>query len=391
MTNHPLDQLDPHTPSSDSVNSTASTRKSDTFRESWGSSKSTSEEVKPEASNQRSTSSTAQEKALSEPLSALRVLKTIFAEDVYGPTIKTELPQPQKRIEITQKLVYCNVLLQQDTLSSPKVATGKDADSAGPLVLLERAFDKTELDWLDDEEGPNGSESPALAGHSDGGADCTKIAEIVVLGTVLEKEPYRKLLSTFIKEFDDTRILDVDILHGIVQLVQESSPDYLVVVDLVKILDHKVQDLDRVLERKVLTAFLSELKGSSDPYLLSQASYAFQALQYVLYDETALQSVWRHSTRAVEGLFKVTAVFKLDLPSVLEVLGSLQESIGGAISVAGTVHDLSGMGFLQWPDFVGLGRAYKLGGLSGIFTLRQADRVGQLRQHDSIVELCDRR
>ncbi|KAF9312047.1 hypothetical protein BGZ91_006653, partial [Linnemannia elongata] len=38
--------------SSDSVNSTASTRKSDTFRESWGSSKSTSEEVKPEASNQ---------------------------------------------------------------------------------------------------------------------------------------------------------------------------------------------------------------------------------------------------------------------------------------------------------------------------------------------------
>ncbi|KAH7058566.1 hypothetical protein BKA57DRAFT_519820 [Linnemannia elongata] len=372
MTDHPLDQLDPHTPSSDSVNSTASTRKSDTFRESWGSSKSTSEEVKPEASNQSlhsrpasqqltrppfvfsqasnypsednlsTTSSTAQEKALSEPLSALRVLETIFAEDVYGPTIKTELPQPQKRIEIMQKLVYCNVLLLQDTLSSPKVAKGNDADSAGPLVLLERALDKTELDWLETtrRDPMEANRLRWLATRmvepfvTDASKDCTKIAEIVALGTVLEKEPYRKLLSTFIKEFDDTRILDVDILQGIVQLVQESSPDYLVFDDLVKILgilrvhlqdthlhstehsyhltlavsrildvmaDHKVQDLDRILEREPLTAFLSELKGSSDPYLLYQACYAFQALQYVLYEETALQSVWRHSTSAVEG------------------------------------------------------------------------------------------
>ncbi|KAF9274029.1 hypothetical protein BGZ88_003334 [Linnemannia elongata] len=299
MTDHPLDQLDPHTPSSDSVNSAASTRKSDTFRESWGSSKSTSEEVNPEASNQSlhsrpasqqltrppsvfsqasnypsednlsTTSSTAQEKTLSEPLSALRVLETIFAEDVYGPTIKTELPQPQKRIEITQKLVYCNVLLLQDTLFSPKVAKGKDADSAGPLVLLERALDKTELDWLETTR-RDPMEANRLRWLATRMVEPT--AEIVALGTVLEKEPYRKLLSTFIKEFDDTRSTYRTHLHS----TKHSYHFTLAVSRILDVMaDHKVQDLDRVLEREPLTAFLSELKGSSDPYLLYQACYAF--------------------------------------------------------------------------------------------------------------------
>ncbi|KAG0045622.1 hypothetical protein BGZ89_005557, partial [Linnemannia elongata] len=316
MTDHLLDQLDSQTPGSDSTESTASTTKSDKFRDSWGVSKSKSNEVKsevlnqslpsrpasqeltrppsvisqasnlPSEDNQSTPSSTTQEKVISEPLSALRVLETIFVEDAPIPTVKTELPQLQQRIEMTQQVVYGNALLLRDTLSSSKAATGKGVVNGGDLVLQQPALDKTELNWLEaTEKDPlEGDRLRWLATRmveqfvTDDNKDSTKIAEIVALGPVLEKEPYRKLLTTFIKEFDEVCILDVDILQGLVQLVQDASSGYLVSDDLVKILgilrvhlesthqqsiehsyhltlavsrildvmaDHKVQDLDR--------------------------------------------------------------------------------------------------------------------------------------------------
>ncbi|OAQ31265.1 WD40 repeat-like protein [Linnemannia elongata AG-77] len=304
----------------------------------------------------------------------------IFAENVPKPTMTTELPRFQQRIEATQQLVHCNALLLQDTLFSPQFATVKDADSAGSLVLQEPTLKKTELDWLETTK-KDPMEVDRLRWLvsrlveqfvADDNKDSTKIAEIVALGRVLEKEYYRKLLSTFIKEFDDACILDVDVLQGLVQLAQDTSPGYLEADDLVKILgtirerlegthhqstqhayhltlavskildvmaEHKVQDLNRVLQHEPLSAVLLGLKDSSDPYLMYQACYAFQALQYVPDDESALQTVWRHSTGVVDGLVKVTAAFKLDLVSVLEGLSSLQEALGGTISVAGTVYE----------------------------------------------------
>ncbi|KAG0268560.1 hypothetical protein BGZ96_006683, partial [Linnemannia gamsii] len=144
-----------------------------------------------------------------------------------------------------------------------------------------------------------------------------------------------------ITAFDQTVLLDVDLLQGLVQLVQSSPPNSLVSDDLIKILsllrvrlqgthqqssehpyhltlavsrlldvmaDHKVQDLNRVEEHEPLSRVLSCLRESSDPYLMYQACYAFQALQYVPDDETVLQAVLRHSTGVVDGLIKVTAV-----------------------------------------------------------------------------------
>ncbi|KAG0248317.1 hypothetical protein BGZ95_008110, partial [Linnemannia exigua] len=186
------------------------------------------------------------------------------------------------------------------------------------------------------------------------------------------KETYRKLLSSLIKDFDDAHILDSNLLQGLVEFVQSASSDYIVSDDLVKILsilrvrlqgthqqssehsyhltlavskvldlmaDHKVQDLDRVLQHEPLSGVLSGLKDSTDPYLMYQACYAFQALQYVPNDESALQAVLRHSTGMMGGLVKVSALFKLDLASVLEGLGRLQESLGGIVGVATTVYE----------------------------------------------------
>ncbi|KAG9069570.1 hypothetical protein KI688_010474 [Linnemannia hyalina] len=410
MSDHPLDQLNPHTSCSNSASSTVRIRKRDKLHQSWDSLKSKFKEVKPKTSNQslhsqpasqQSTQppsvvsqannlpsgdnhsappSAAQKKALSAPLYAPRALEDIFDENVPKTTIKPELPHLQQRIKMTQQLVYCNTLLLRNTLSPAAAATGEDADNGGPLVLQEPTLDKTELEWLETTK-----KDPMEADRlrwlatqvvelfvTDANKDFTKIAEIVALGPVLEKEHYRKLLSTFIKEFDDARILDVDILQGLVQLVQDASLGYLVSDDFVRILgilrvhlqgthqqstghsyhltlavsrildvmaDHKVQDLDHVLEHEPLSGVLSGLKDSSDPYLMYQACYAFQALQYVPDDESALQAVWRHSTGVIDGLVKITAVFKLDLASVLEGLRNLQDALGDVISVTGSVYE----------------------------------------------------
>ncbi|KAG0054696.1 hypothetical protein BGZ89_002569, partial [Linnemannia elongata] len=220
-------------------------------------------------------------------------LKEYSSDSTFGHPFAPTLPLPGDHIESLVQLVYCLTLLH---LSS-KFASGTDSDLA-----------KKELAWLEliKKDPMEADRLRWLATRvveqfvADANKDTTKIAEIVALGPVLEKEPYRKLLATFIKEFDDARILDVDMLQGLVQLVQDASPGYLVSDDLVKILgilrdrlesthyqsteyphhltqavsrildvmaDHKVQDLNRVLEHEPLSAVLSGLKDSSDPYL----------------------------------------------------------------------------------------------------------------------------
>ena len=80
------------------------------------------------------------------------------------------------------------------------------------------------------------------------------------------------------------------------------------------------------------------MTGSSDPYLMYQAYYAFQALQYVPDDETVLQAVLRQSIEVADGLVKISAVMKLDLGVVLEGLGKLQEVLASTAGVAGTAY-----------------------------------------------------
>ncbi|KAF9153790.1 hypothetical protein BG015_002614 [Linnemannia schmuckeri] len=405
MSDHPLNQLSLHSPGSGSANSSVRIKKRDKVREFWGISKSQPKEVNiitpntslhhstnppsvasqvssnPLGGNQSVPSSTMQQdRALLSPLNHAEILAGIFPESRPKPSIKTELPRPLQRIEKTEQLVYCNTLLLQDSLSSQSTVACQEGAKGVAVVLQERSLDKTELDWLEEVK-----KDPMEADRlrwlttrmveqfvADANKDSTKIVEIVSLGPVLQREPYRKLLSTFIKECDDARILDVDMLQGLVQLVQDASTRFLVSDDLVKILsilrvrlegthqqsaqhsyhvtlavsrvldvmaEHNVQDLDRVLEHEPLSAVLSGLKGSSDSYLMYQACYAFQALQYVSDNESALQALLRHSTGVVDGVVKLTAAFKFDVASVLEGLGNLQESLGSMAAIAGTVYE----------------------------------------------------
>ncbi|KAF9135920.1 hypothetical protein BGX30_011402, partial [Mortierella sp. GBA39] len=302
-----------------------------------------------------------------------RLLMDVFPENVAKPAVKTALPGLQDRIERTNQLLYCNTLLLQESSSLSSTAEESIYNQKEQKWLAEIKEDPIRQDrmqWL--------VIMMVEAFMAETTKDSTKIAEIAVLGPVMQRESYRKLLSSFIHDFDDAHIMDVDLLQGLVQLVQTSSAGFLVSDDLVKVLsllrihlqgthqqssehpyhltlavsrildvmaDHKVQDLGRVLEHEPLSAVLSGLKDSFDPYLVYQACYAFQALQYVPDDETVLQAVLRHSTGVGDGLIKAASVLKLDLGSVLEGLEKLQEVAINAIGIASTVYE--GVGSLR--------------------------------------------
>ncbi|KAF9540963.1 hypothetical protein EC957_003601 [Mortierella hygrophila] len=278
------------------------------------------------------------------------------------PAIRTELPQNLERIEKSEQLVYwCSLLLQRAS-SSPSLTwaeqkwlEGIDKDSTEQDRLLWIATRMVE------EFVPN------VASRSS-----VEIAEVVSLGPILEKGPYRKLLSSIIAAFDDALLLDVTLLQGLVQLVQSNSSGYLEADDLIKILsilrvrlqgthgqsseysyqlvvavsrvldvmaEHEVKDLDRVVEHEPLSGVLSSLKGSSDPYMTYQACYAFQALQYVPDNETPLQAILRHSAGVAKGLIDITALASLDLGAILEGLTSLQTAfLGSTFNTANTVY-----------------------------------------------------
>ncbi|KAF9156173.1 hypothetical protein BG015_006909 [Linnemannia schmuckeri] len=306
-----------------------------------------------------------------QPLTVSNKSRTnIFAQNIDKHFVRTVLPDIGARIDTTPQLALCLGLLSKDDSTTGQqgaLLQGVPIDTGSlPWIkaLEQDPFEQDRTRWL--------GVRMVEAFIGDPFKDSTKVAEIVLIGAALEQEHYRKLLSSIITEFGQAIILDVDLLQGLIQLVQFASPDFLNADDLVKILsiirtrlqgthqqstehsyyltlavsrildvmvEHKVQDLRRVEEHEPLAEVLSSLKGSSDPYLLYQACYAFQALQYVPDDEIPLQTVLRHSTGIANGLVQITAAFKLDLSSFLEGLDNLQESLGGSFEVTTTVYE----------------------------------------------------
>ncbi|KAK3829740.1 MAG: hypothetical protein J3R72DRAFT_262267 [Linnemannia gamsii] len=314
------------------------------------------------------------------PSTIVQTRKRIFTEDISRPGIRAVIPRFQDRIEKTEQLVYCNILLLQHSSSQSTPSTSEKLtptignDQQGlDLIKAEREWlvemdkdpmEQEQLRWLVTRM----VEEYVL----DSIKDSIKIAEVVALGPVLDREHYRKLLSSIIGGFEDARILDIELLQGLVQLVQANSTGYLLSDDLVKILrilrirlegthqqttqhsfhltlavsrvldvmaDHKVEGLDRVLEHEPLSGVLSGLTGSSDPYLIYQGCYAFQALHYVPDDETALQAILRHSKGVSSGLVKISGLMKLDVDAVVEGLEDLQEVLGGAFGIAKSAYE----------------------------------------------------
>jgi hypothetical protein len=107
-----------------------------------------------------------------------------------------------------------------------------------------------------------------------------------------------------------------------------------------------VNGLDREKLHAPLISYLERLKKDSDPYLVYQASYAYQALQYVPDNETLWGGVLRRTGSVIQGVSGlVSAVKGLDLNEFIDGLKTIQQGFEGVSTAASLVE--SGQGFLD--------------------------------------------
>ncbi|CAO3565215.1 unnamed protein product [Mortierella alpina] len=348
-----------------------------------------------------------------------------FLENVSRTTTGITLPSLDARIERTSQLALCITLLPKSTAASfqsksPETAsdlTNKTSRSASP--------DGAEQEWVQAIEGhPVKQEHLRWLGSriveefiKHAVKDPIAVSEVVLLASVLDQAHYRKLLNCFIEELSKAVLLDVDLLQGLVQLVQCSSPMYLNADDLVKILSilrvrliethhqssehlfhltlavarlldvmaepvHQVKDLSRVEEESPWP--------SSDPYLMYQALYAFQALQYVPDNESTLKAVLRYALGATESVIKVSGVIQLNFEGLFEGLKEMQKAVEETYEIAKSTYD--GVTSLL-NSGRGLFDSLKKGVVSGhkhpwypaVLTATALCRAGQLKDFSTLV------
>ena len=282
----------------------------------------------------------------------------IFEENITPPSIVTTLPEVEGRLSNTLQLAFCLSLLRAseslDSTLEPIArswiqAVEKDEDEKERLKVLSldviRAYKRDEI------------------------KDAKMVAEVVHLAPVLEKDIFRGLLNEFYDGVGRAGLLDFHQLDGLAQLIQGADTGYLDADDLVKILgllstrlhnthqqsqthihqltlttslvldamaDTNVSGLDRENLHEPLMSYLDSMKESSDPYLVYQAAYAYQALLCVPDDETLWQAAFRRTDKVIRGVVGlVKAVKGLDLNGFIDGLKDIQNGLAG---LSNTIH-----------------------------------------------------
>ncbi|KAF9097073.1 hypothetical protein BGX29_008312 [Mortierella sp. GBA35] len=198
-----------------------------------------------------------------------------LSENLPKPVVKSELSAIQDLIEHTQQLVYCKILLLKGSAAATINDVLQDNDSQ------ESVLDETERAWLKAVQQHPVQQHPVQQLHvrwltnklaeefvKDDLKGPATIAEAVILGPILDRGTYRSLLSCFVTKIEQTTILDVALLQGLVQLIESASPGYLEDDDL----------------------FLNGIKNTTDPILQFQVAYALQALHLDTLQQAAGQS-----------------------------------------------------------------------------------------------------
>ena len=286
-----------------------------------------------------------------------KVSQAIFARNVRPPALEIKLPKSDERLTTTLQLAACLSLLKNSRLLEDMLdpasrkwqqALEKDTDEQERLKALVtdviRAFQREEI------------------------KNDKAVAEVLCLAPVLEKSDFQHLLRELCKGFDQSILLDEHQLDGIAQLIRYAEPGYLDADDLVKILqllntrlrsthsqsshhmyqltvsvsrvldamaDTNVEGLNREELHEPLCVCLSEIKADiSDPYLVYQLSYAYQALLYVPDDEAPLQATVRRTCKVIQGVAGlVSAVKGVDFNGFMDGLKDIQQGISGAAGV----------------------------------------------------------
>ncbi|KAG0222413.1 hypothetical protein BGX31_009165 [Mortierella sp. GBA43] len=282
--------------------------------------------------------------------------RSIFPSNIRPPTIEFEPPEPDTRLISTSQLASCLGLLRAscdpEDIIVPSartwlLATQSEPEEQERLRILAtdviRAFKRDEI------------------------KDAKAVTEVMYLAPVLGNDDFRHLLKEFYSGIDQSGLLDVHQLGGLSQLIQGADSKCLEADDLVKVLeliskrlqdthtqspqhlylltlavsnvldamaDADVKGLDREKTHEPLKAYLDGLKGSSDPYLVYQAAYAYQALICVPDNESPWQATLRRTGKIVKGVSGlISAVKGFDLTGFVEGLGNIQEGLSGVTEV----------------------------------------------------------
>jgi len=305
--------------------------------------------------------------------------KDIFPTNVRPPSFPFHPPEPDSRLSDTRQLACCLGLLQDS-------------------IDLEDILDLTARNWIhttknepDERERLKTLATDVIrAFKRDEFKDAKSVAEVVILAPFLERDDFRYLVKEFYSGIDQSGLLDVHQLEGLAHLIQDARPGDLDSDDLVKVLgllstrlrdthqqsaqhlyqltvtvsyvldamaDASVKGLNRETIHEPLSSYLDGLKRSTDPYLVYQAAYTYQALLCVPDDESLWQATLRRGGKVIQGVSGlVSAVKELDLNGFIEGLGKIQEGLAGAgeiVRVVKTAYEgavslgESGQGFLE--------------------------------------------
>ncbi|KAG0246783.1 hypothetical protein BGX31_009030 [Mortierella sp. GBA43] len=335
----------------------------------------------------------------------ITIASTIFPKNVRPPGIEFKLPEPDERLTSTPQLA-CSLSLLQSALSPDEVL---EPAAHEWLKVIEKELDEqVRLKTMATEV--------VRVFKRDELKDAKAVNEVVYLAPVLSKDTFQDLLREFYSGIDHSGLLNVHQVEGIAQLIQGAGPGYLDADDLVKILgllsrrlqdthrqstqhihqltltvshvldamaDTNVKGLDREKLHEPLSSYLGNLQGSSDPYLVYQAAYAFQALLCVPDNETTWQAAIRRTGKVVKGISGlVTAVKGLDLNKFIEGLEDIQkgfENVSKVVEVTKMAYDnvaslaQGGMGLLDCLK-------------EGLSFDRKRDWYSALRGADSLIQ-----
>ncbi|KAG0269267.1 hypothetical protein BGZ95_002140 [Linnemannia exigua] len=373
----------------------------------------------PTRKNHSSSLSTPAGNTATPPSTGQKSIPGIFSEDLPKPTIKTDLPDALDLIEMTQQLVYAQRLIRDGRLVIPPEAadisetptTESIDESQGNTITESNASSaQGKQEWM-----PNETERIWIRAQDHIQQHCfcelvknvvaefikddlkgsAAIAEVVILGPILDRVTYRTLLDCLIAKLKQDICFNSLLPQGLVQLIEDASPDYLEHGDLVDTLtvlqarlkrmykstpeqkelakdkppstdmsasDHtlslnhktsleqlcqiiiaisrlldvmvinEVKNFDRI-GMHHLAASLSELEDITEPFVQLQIQYAIQASQYIADDESILQEILRFGGSESMLTLGATGICKQDPETLFSSLGNLREAAGEAYAV----------------------------------------------------------
>ncbi|KAK3808248.1 MAG: hypothetical protein J3R72DRAFT_481088 [Linnemannia gamsii] len=204
------------------------------------------------------------------PSAGQKSISGIFSEDLPKPTIKTHLPDALDLIEMTQQLVYTQRLIREGRLVIPPETAAISAtpttepieesqgntitESNTPRAQGEQEWmpNETERIWIGAQDHIQQYHFCELVKNvvaefvKDDLKESATIAEVVILGPILDCDTYRTLLNCLIAKCKQDINFNSLLFQGLVQLIEDVSPDYLEHGDLVNTLTVLQESLKRL-------------------------------------------------------------------------------------------------------------------------------------------------